>query len=59
MPDNISVVRSAVEAFNTGHADGVKKAFHRDIEKGAVESLRSVRGAFPARSITYRRTVIR
>jgi predicted ester cyclase len=47
MPDNASIVKSAVEAFNGGQADGVKKAFHRNTEKGALESMRTLRTAFP------------
>ena len=47
MPDNTAVVKAAVEAFNGGKADGVKKAFGRDVEKGALESMGTLRGAFP------------
>jgi predicted ester cyclase len=47
MPDNSSIVKSAVEAFNGGAADGIRKVFHRDVEKGPVESMKTLRTAFP------------
>jgi hypothetical protein len=47
MPDNISVVRSAVEAFNGGQTEGIRKAFGRGAEGRALESLKTLRGAFP------------
>lgn len=45
--DNMSVIRSAVDAFNTGQAEGFQKAFGGELAHRAAESLKTLRGAFP------------
>jgi predicted ester cyclase len=45
--DNASVVKNAVEAFNQGQAEGLQKAFGKDMSATAAESAKSLRSAFP------------
>jgi predicted ester cyclase len=45
--DNATVVKNAVEAFNAGQADDLKKVFSRDMSATAADSAKTLRKAFP------------